>query len=64
MLAIRLKAHFDGRVIQLDEPLELPRNVREAEQVIERERLIRLSREDAELVFSLMTDPPKPGPAL
>ena len=27
MLTIRLKAHFDGRVIQLDEPLELPRNV-------------------------------------
>ena len=27
MFAIRLKAHFDGRVIQLDEPLELPRNV-------------------------------------
>ena len=38
--------------------------VREAEQVIERERLIRLSREDAELVASLMTNPPKPGPAL
>ena len=38
--------------------------VREAEQVIERERLIRLSREDANLVVSLMTNPPKPGPAL
>ena len=38
--------------------------VREAEQVIERERLIRLSREDAELVSSLMSNPPKPGPAL
>ena len=35
--------------------------VREAEQVIERERLIRLSREDAKLVVSLMTSPPQPG---
>jgi uncharacterized protein (DUF1778 family) len=38
--------------------------VKEAEQIIERERLIRLTREDTELVLSLLDNPPKPNAAL
>jgi len=38
--------------------------VREAEQVIERERLIRLSQEDAALVQSLLDHPPRPESSL
>ncbi|MCX7421629.1 MAG: DUF1778 domain-containing protein [Planctomycetia bacterium] len=38
--------------------------VREAEQVIERERIIRLSQEDAKLIFSLMKNPPPPNAAM
>ena len=37
---------------------------KEAEQVIERERLIHLSREDAEQVAALLENPPSPHDAL
>ena len=36
----------------------------EAEQVIERERLIQLSREDSERIPSLLDNPPQPNAAL
>ena len=38
--------------------------VKEAEQVILKERLIELTREDAELVLSLLDNPPEPNAAL
>jgi uncharacterized protein (DUF1778 family) len=38
--------------------------VKEAQHVIENERLIQLSREDAALVVSLLDDPPAPNAAL
>jgi uncharacterized protein (DUF1778 family) len=37
---------------------------REAEEVIERERLIQLTREDSELVLSLLENPPPANAAL
>lgn len=37
---------------------------READQVIEKERLIKLSQEDAELILSLLDSPPQPNAAL
>lgn len=37
---------------------------KEAEQVIERERLIELSRQDAELVASLLDRPPSPAASM
>ena len=37
---------------------------READAVIERERVIRLSPVDAKLIFSLMQNPPPPNEAL
>lgn len=37
---------------------------KEAEQVIERERLIQLSRDDAEHVAALLENPPAPNDAL
>ena len=37
---------------------------READQVIEKERLIQLSHEDAELISSLLDSPPQPNAAL
>ena len=37
---------------------------READQVIEKERLIQLSHEDAELILSLLDNPPQPNAAL
>lgn len=38
--------------------------LREAEQVIERERQIRLSQEDTKLIFALMANPPAPNAAM
>jgi uncharacterized protein (DUF1778 family) len=38
--------------------------VKEAEHVIEKERLIALTREDAELVASLLNNPPEPNAAM
>jgi uncharacterized protein (DUF1778 family) len=37
---------------------------KEAEQVIERERLLQLSRQDAELMASLLDNPPPPNAAM
>ncbi len=37
---------------------------KEAEQVIERERLIQLSHEDAERILALLDNPPQPNAAL
>jgi uncharacterized protein (DUF1778 family) len=37
---------------------------KEAELIIEKERLIQLSREDAELILTLVDDPPQPNTAL
>lgn len=37
---------------------------KEAEQVIERQRLIQFAREDAELVAALLENPPTPNDAL
>ena len=37
---------------------------KEAEQVIEKERLLQLSRQDAELVASLLDNPPAPNAAM
>jgi uncharacterized protein (DUF1778 family) len=37
---------------------------REAEHVIEKERLFQLSREDAELMLTLLETPPSPNPDL
>jgi uncharacterized protein (DUF1778 family) len=36
----------------------------EAQRILERESVIRLSQQDARVVFSLMDSPPKPGKAL
>jgi uncharacterized protein (DUF1778 family) len=38
--------------------------VREAEQVIQKERLIELTRNDAELIASLLDNPPEPNAAM
>lgn len=38
--------------------------VRAADEVIERERLIQLSREDAERMLTLLENPPEPNAAL
>jgi len=38
--------------------------VREANRVIEKERLIRLSHDDAELILSLLDNPPRPNAEL
>ena len=37
---------------------------KEAEQVIEKERLLQLSRQDADLLASLLDDPPAPNAAM
>jgi uncharacterized protein (DUF1778 family) len=37
---------------------------KEADQVIQRERLLELTREDAELVLALLDSPPKPNAAM
>jgi uncharacterized protein (DUF1778 family) len=37
---------------------------KEAEQVIEKERLLQLSRQDAELLASLLDNPPAPNAAM
>jgi uncharacterized protein (DUF1778 family) len=36
----------------------------EAQRILERESVIRLSQKDAQMVFSLIESPPKPGKAL
>lgn len=36
---------------------------KEAEQIIEKERLIQLSREDADMILSLLDNPPQPNAA-
>jgi uncharacterized protein (DUF1778 family) len=37
---------------------------KEAEQIIEKERLFQVTREDAELIASLLEAPPVPNPAM
>jgi uncharacterized protein (DUF1778 family) len=37
---------------------------KEAEHVIQRERLVQLAREDAELVLTLLDRPPQPNPPM